>query len=243
MEAKDSSVEEPQAFRFTPGVRRRLMQLVAQVLFQALVLFIPAGTLRWVEGWVYIAFYLFFIGVNVVLLLPKGSAASSLMEERSRVGGMKDWDKAFAAVYGLASTGILIVAGLDERLVWSPPTALWLQAASLAVMSLGYGLFSWAMATNAYFSARVRIQAERGHQVISGGPYQLVRHPGYAGTIPLAMALPVMLGSLWALVPAAVVVVSVVARTLLEDRTLFRELDGYPAYAQQVRFRLVPGVW
>jgi protein-S-isoprenylcysteine O-methyltransferase Ste14 len=99
------------------------------------------------------------------------------------------------------------------------------------------------MATNAYFSARVRIQADRGHQVVTSGPYGVVRHPGYAGTILAALALPVMLGSGWALIPAALLVIAVAARTVLEDRTLVAELGGYSAYAQQVRFRLVPGVW
>jgi protein-S-isoprenylcysteine O-methyltransferase Ste14 len=130
--------------------------------------------------------------------------------------------------------GFKVTPGVRRRVI---------QLLALVVMFLGYSLFSWAMATNAYFSARVRIQADRGHQVVSDGPYRLVRHPGYAGVLPFAIALPVMLGSLWALVPGLVLVVSVVGRTALEDQTLLRDLDGYAAYAERVRFRLVPGVW
>jgi protein-S-isoprenylcysteine O-methyltransferase Ste14 len=234
---------QQKGFRFTPGVRRRLLQLAGLVVLQAAALFIPSGSLRWPEGWVYIGYYIFFIGLNALLILPRGSVASDLMEERSHVTGMKSWDKAFAAVYALSGIGILVVAGLDERLSWSPSITLWVQGLALIVMLLGYGLFSWAMATNAYFSARVRIQADRGQEVVSDGPYRLVRHPGYAGVIPSSLALPVMLASLWALIPALLLVLSVVARTALEDRTLLGELHGYRAYARQVRFRLVPGVW
>jgi protein-S-isoprenylcysteine O-methyltransferase Ste14 len=237
MEADPPTTPEPQGFRFTPGVQRRVMQLLGNVVLQVFALFIPAGTLRWPEGWFYIGFYLFFIGVNAALLLPKGAAASELMEERSHVRGMKRWDKAFAVVFGIAGLAILVVAGLDERFGWSPPIALWFQVLALVVMFLGYSLFTWAMTTNAYFSARVRIQDDRGQKVVSSGPYRLVRHPAYAGVLPFTIALPVMLGSLWALVPA------VIFRTARENQTLLHELDEYEAYAQQVRFRLVPGIW
>jgi protein-S-isoprenylcysteine O-methyltransferase Ste14 len=220
-----------------------VIQLLGLVALQALALFLPAGSLRWIEGWIYLGFYLLFIGFNALLILPKGAAATELMEERAGTRDMRGWDKMFAAIYGLSGIGTLVVAGLDQRFAWSPPSDSTLQVIALAIMTLGYGLFSWAMATNAYFSARVRIQADRGHQVVTRGPYGVVRHPGYAGTILAALALPVMLGSGWALIPAALLVIAVAARTVLEDRTLVAELGGYSAYAQQVRFRLVPGVW
>jgi len=115
--------------------------------------------------------------------------------------------------------------------------------AGLLFTLLGYGLFMWAMASNAYFSEGVRIQSERGHAVASGGPYRFVRHPGYVGVIIAHLATPFLLGSLWALIPSALLAGLFVLRTHLEDKTLTAELDGYEAYTQETRFRLLPGIW
>jgi protein-S-isoprenylcysteine O-methyltransferase Ste14 len=99
------------------------------------------------------------------------------------------------------------------------------------------------MVSNKFFSTSVRIQMERDHTVASGGPYRYVRHPGYVGYIVSGFAAPLALGSLWALIPAAITLCLLVVRTALEDRTLQDELDGYREYAARVRYRLLPGVW
>jgi protein-S-isoprenylcysteine O-methyltransferase Ste14 len=99
------------------------------------------------------------------------------------------------------------------------------------------------MGVNPFFEKTVRIQTERNHRVIDTGPYAFVRHPGYLGFFGWLLSVPLMLGAGWALVPAALAILSVVARTALEDRTLRRELDGYEAYADRVRYRLIPGIW
>ena len=121
--------------------------------------------------------------------------------------------------------------------------ALNLQIAAFAVYALGSGLFSWAMITNAYFSTAVRIQDDRGHQVCTTGPYRFVRHPGYVGASLQSLVMPLMFGSLWALIPGALAVLMLVIRTTLEDQTLHEELDGYREYAQKTRYRLLPGTW
>jgi protein-S-isoprenylcysteine O-methyltransferase Ste14 len=108
---------------------------------------------------------------------------------------------------------------------------------------LGWALFMWAMGANAFFSEAVRIQEERGHTVVTDGPYRYVRHPGYVGAILALFATPLLLGSLWALIPAGLATIGYVVRTALEDKTLQEELDGYTEYAQQTRYRLLPGVW
>jgi protein-S-isoprenylcysteine O-methyltransferase Ste14 len=110
-------------------------------------------------------------------------------------------------------------------------------------MLLSQGLFTWAMVSNPFFSTMVRIQTDRGQTVATGGPYRWVRHPGYVGYILSAVSTALLLGSLWALVPAVLTGVLLVVRTALEDRTLLEELEGYEEYARQVRYRLVPGVW
>ena len=115
--------------------------------------------------------------------------------------------------------------------------------AGLVVFVLGMGLMTWAMIVNNFFSLVVRIQKDRGHTVVSSGPYAYVRHPGYIGGILFQLATPVMLGTLWALVPAGLAACLIVIRTVLEDKTLQAELDGYKDYAARVRYRLLPGVW
>jgi protein-S-isoprenylcysteine O-methyltransferase Ste14 len=143
----------------------------------------------------------------------------------------------------LFGPGMLLVAGLDERLGWLPAMSPAVRWAGGIVMCLGYGLFSWGMAENQFFSSMVRIQGERGHAVCSTGPYRFVRHPGYIGVIVYSLAAPLLLGSAWAYIPAVLTAGVVVVRTVLEDGTLRKELEGYSEYAQKVRYRLIPGVW
>ena len=99
------------------------------------------------------------------------------------------------------------------------------------------------MAANRFFSATVRIQKDRGHRVVSGGPYRWIRHPGYTGAILSNVATPAFLDSRWAFLPAVFTAVVLIVRTALEDRFLRRELEGYREYARKVRHRLLPGVW
>ena len=107
----------------------------------------------------------------------------------------------------------------------------------------GYSVTSWAMLSNAYFSAFFRIQEERGHTVCTNGLYKYVRHPGYIGVILQSFGIPILLGSLWSLIPGVFAVFLIVVRTFMEDRTLHKELDGYRDYAHQVPYRLLPGIW
>jgi len=106
-----------------------------------------------------------------------------------------------------------------------------------------FGLPLWASKVNAFLSSRVRIQADRGHAVVAAGPYRYIRHPMYLGMICYDVSLPLLLGSWWGLAVTVAMVVAVIVRTALEDRTLQRELPGYGEYARQVRYRLFPGVW
>jgi len=99
------------------------------------------------------------------------------------------------------------------------------------------------MASNKFFSTIVRIQKERGHTVQTGGPYRFVRHPGYASLLVSYLMIPIALGSLWAVIPAFVLVINLFVRTALEDRTLQNELEGYKNYAARVRYRFLPGIW
>ncbi|MCL4393422.1 MAG: isoprenylcysteine carboxylmethyltransferase family protein [Chloroflexi bacterium] len=219
----------------------RFLQVLLVVAFQAAVLFLSAGRVEWVAAWVYVAAYLACVAVNAVVLLPKHP--EMIAERAAPKENVKSWDKTLSGLVGVASMIALVVAGMDYRFAWSPGFALGVEGLGLAFLVLGYALFSWAMASNEFFSTLVRIQDDRGHAVASGGPYRFIRHPGYAGWVILSAGGPLLLGSLWALVPTALSVLLMVLRTSFEDATLQAELSGYTEYAAHVRFKLVPGVW
>jgi len=209
----------------------------------AVILFGASGRLDWWMGWVYFALTTgFSIGSRLLMYwkIPE------LIEERSQATqkeGVKSWDKVLMPLGLIVSTFILIVAGLDKRFEWSPNLPLLLQITALVITALGYSLSTWATLVNRFFSAVVRIQRDRGHTVVSSGPYSIFRHPGYGGAVVSSIATPLLLGSLWALIPAALAVCLLFIRTALEDKTLQEELEGYHEYAARVRYRLLPGVW
>lgn len=138
---------------------------------------------------------------------------------------------------------MIVTAGLDFRLGWSPRLGSGLWAAGLAVAFCSQLFVLWAMASNPFLATTVRIKDEREHRVVRSGPYRLVRHSGYLGSAAYNLVVPLVLGSLWAYIPALVTVVLLVVRTGLEDRALGAELPGYEEYAAAVRYRLFPGAW
>ncbi len=157
--------------------------------------------------------------------------------------GVKTWDTWITTLAGGLMFLQWIVAGLDVRFQWTAPMPLVYHIGGLLLAGLGYALFMWAMASNAFLSQAVRIQEERGHVVETGGPYRYVRHPGYVGTILAQLATPLLLGSPWALIPSGASAALFVVRTWLGDSTLMQELPGYKAYAQETTSRLLPDVW
>jgi protein-S-isoprenylcysteine O-methyltransferase Ste14 len=206
------------------------------------ILFLSAGRLDWVMGWALVGVYVSWDIIVALLLMPR---SPGLIAERAGIQeGSKTWDIVLVSLAAsLLPMVTWVVAGLDVRFGWTVQISLALQLAALAIVVLGFALVTWAMASNAFFSAIVRIQKDRGHTVATGGPYQYVRHPGYVGAIMFQLATPIMLGSLWALIPTGLSALLYVLRTALEDKTLHEELDGYREYAARVRYRLVPGIW
>jgi protein-S-isoprenylcysteine O-methyltransferase Ste14 len=225
----------------TRGIVKRAAQLAAMLVLQAALLFITAGRVDWIAAWIFLGVYVGTIVFNTLVLLPEHP---DLIAERAQPkANAKNWDKLISSVTGVAYLLTMIVAGLDVRLGWSSPVALVVLAIGCSLLMLGNALFSWAMASNAFFSTLVRIQDERGHAVASAGPYRWVRHPGYVGWVLMNIGMPLLFGSWWALIPGGLSAGLMVVRTALEDRTLQDELPGYPEYAAQVRYRLLPGVW
>ena len=232
------STEKPNVIT---GVLKRMFQIFGNLSVVAVILFAASGRLGWVWAWVYVGVGAALLAVTALVILP---TTPELVAERSRAAeNTKGWDRVAVVLIFISVAGIFLVAGLDERFGWSPGFPWAIHAAALVVTILAQAVFTWAMASNRFFVKTVRIQEERGHIVASGGPYRFVRHPGYAANIVTMFAVSLLLGSLWALIPAALSALAFIVRTALEDKTLQRELDGYAGYARQVRYRLVPGIW
>lgn len=200
-----------------------------------------AGTLRWPYAWAWLGCVL-LLQLATVWILAWHSP--DLLVERSRLqSGTKSWDKVVAPMMVLAGPLLAMLAAGLERRLRGERWPVWIPAAALLVTLAGGAVAAAAMYANRFFSTTVRIQSERGHVVVSGGPYRVVRHPGYVGMLLVYAAIPFALSSRWALAPAALTVILVVVRTALEDRTLRAELPGYAEYAATVRYRLLRGVW
>jgi protein-S-isoprenylcysteine O-methyltransferase Ste14 len=232
----------------TPETRRAIVKWIVQAAFglvgHGLMLFLVAGRLDWLWGWVLLGIFASFMAAHPLILVPVNPELLAERGKGLRDRGVKAWDRWIAALAaGVMPVASWIVAGLDVRFHWTGPVSLVYHLAGLLASVLGLALFLWAMASNAFFSEGVRIQDERGHVVANGGPYRYVRHPGYAGAILAQLATPFLLGSAWAMIPSVASAALYVVRTHLEDRTLMEELPGYQEYTQQTRYRLLPHVW
>jgi protein-S-isoprenylcysteine O-methyltransferase Ste14 len=222
------------------GIVMRFLQITIGLVLQAVILFLAVGRLNWKWAWIFLGIYLVSISINSAFMLR---TSPETIVERSRPGKMKDWDKVVSGLWSLAQLALLLVAGLDVRFGWTGELGDMGHIAGAVVFAVGLGLFGWAMITNAYFSTVVRIQTDRGQAVCRTGPYRFVRHPGYAGAILQSLGIPFLLGSSWALIPGITAVALMIIRTSFEDHMLQAELPGYQDFAQEVRYRLVPGIW
>lgn len=220
-------------------VRRTALGLV----FVGVILFGAAGTLNWPQAWLYLAFAgamsfgggLWLARHDPALL---GERLGSLIQPEQ-----KRWDKLVMVAMIALWTGWLILMGLDAgRYHWSEiPLAL--QGLGFVLLCLGSYLVWLTFKANSYAAPVIKIQKERGHSVVTTGPYAYVRHPMYAGALLFLFGAPLLLGSGWGLLGAVVLAMLLGLRTVLEERTLKAELDGYTDYAGRVRYRLVPLLW
>jgi len=217
------------------------IRLASGTAIYGVVLFLCAGTIAWPAAWIYLALMTaVFAGYMAVI----SRHPDLIAERRKPPADAKRWDKPFVALIGAVGPAVLLlVCGFDRRFGWSPPLAPAWNVIGLLLVAAGGSLTNWAVASNRFFSAVIRIQRDRDHYVIASGPYGLVRHPGYVGSLIHMPGLALALGSLWALAVVGAISALIVVRTALEDRTLRAELEGYAEYAGRVRYRLLPGVW
>ncbi|WP_202618642.1 MULTISPECIES: isoprenylcysteine carboxylmethyltransferase family protein [unclassified Ensifer] len=236
-------MEETEAPREPRAMSRRMAIAYAIGLPLSLLalIFVPAGTIAWRPGWMFLAVLILSFGASALVLARVNPV---IFRARSRFqAGTKSWDMALLAVILPAMVAVLPVAALDAgRFHWSiVPT--WAMLSGYGAMLAGVAVTAWAQAVNPFFEPGVRIQSERHHRVIDTGPYRFVRHPGYIAALFLFFGMALALGSFWALIPAALAGTLLVLRTSWEDRLLRAELSGYEAYSRRVRWRLVPGIW
>ncbi len=220
---------------------RGVVRLVAVCAFISIPLFWGAGTLDWQRGWAFLALLALTFAVNLTLLLNKNP---TLVRERwKRRKDTKRFDKTFGWAYLVVVVAFFVLAGMDAvRFRWTSMQSSLLYV-GVAMHVLGMIPVLGALLTNPHLETTVRIQTDRGHRVVSEGPYRYVRHPMYVGISLAFWGWSLVLGSWVAFGVACVVVVLLVIRTALEDRTLRNELSGYTEYCEKTRYRLIPGAW
>lgn len=215
----------------------RLLRWLAFVAAVSLIFITLAGRWNVPELWGLVGVLAAFGFVAFLLSDP------SLSRERFRPPE-RGADPLALLVIRLAGFGIVVVAVLDVgRFGWSGVVPAFVQVLGFAAVIAGMAIVAWAMAVNPFFSTVIRIQEDRGHHVITRGPYQWVRHPGYLGMIIAIPAIPFALGSWWAVAPGLVYAIAIMCRVIVEDRYLQQHLPRYAEYSHQVPHRLVPGPW
>lgn len=204
-------------------------------------LFWSAGRIDWWPGWASLAVVTGWEAATALIIWRKYPGL--LAERLGSRDQSKPWDAAIVSTVGLLQLVRYVVAGLDERFGWTDGFPLASQVIALVLCVLSYALFAWALAANAFFSRLVHIQNDRGHTVVTTGPYRFLRHPAYLGAIVYELAVPFLFASWWSLAVSGLSAFLLVVRTVLEDKTLMAELPGYAEYSRRVRYRLVPGIW
>jgi protein-S-isoprenylcysteine O-methyltransferase Ste14 len=227
----------------SPIYLRALVRLIRTAVGSAVyagLAFLGAGRLDWMRGWVYAGV---FVAVSVIGTLIVQGTNPRVLEARAK-GIRKDtkaFDKAFYLMFLPLVLLYPLLAGADAiRFSWAP-LPWWTVTPGVLLFLLSSVFGTWTLVVNAHAETTVRIQDE--HRVVTSGPYRFVRHPMYLGTVAGLPGTALMLGSGWALLPMALIIMLFVWRTAREDRALRQELAGYEDYARRTRYRLLPGIW
>jgi protein-S-isoprenylcysteine O-methyltransferase Ste14 len=223
-------------------IGKLLLQNLIWIVAMGALLFVPAGTLHWPAAWVFLG-TIAILGVSCGLWLARTDPA--LLAERMHPmmqSGQPLADKIFMLAFGLVALSWFLVIGFDERMHASHvPTAL--QALGLAMLLGSVGFIMWVMHENSFAAPVVKLQTERGHRVVSTGPYAWVRHPMYSGSVLFFVGAPLLLGSWWGVAMLPLFIALFAIRAGIEERALIAGLPGYADYATRVRYRLLPGLW
>lgn len=217
--------------------------VLSALFFPALTLLL-AGNWRWTEGWLFALWFVAMLEFNLIYLYWKDPA---LLAERTQApgsGNQQAWDRyLMVAILAIAVLWLVILPLDARRFHWSPPFPLWLKFLGGAALLPAWYLIERTTMENTFLSARVRIQSERQQQVITSGVYSFVRHPLYLGCALMMFGAPLLVGSVYGLGISALGLLVLAGRIMGEENMLTKELDGYAAYQQKVKYRLIPFVW
>jgi protein-S-isoprenylcysteine O-methyltransferase Ste14 len=207
-----------------------------------LALFLPAGTLAWLAGWIFLVlFFGFLLAINCWLFRHN----PGLLLERTRLGtsDQQGWDKVlFPLLIGYFFLWLILMSSDAVRFHWSP-VPVWLQFVGAIVLLCSFYLLFLTFRENSYLSTVVRIQEDRGQTVVSTGPYHNVRHPMYSAILVFVAGTSLLLGSWYGVLSELILLILLAKRAMLEESALRAELPGYVAYMAQVKYRLIPRIW
>ena len=211
------------------------IRTILNILIEAAILFTAAGQLDWLMGWLYL------IGYSTYLFFSQSVAPVKLKEHSGR---RVIWESVLVFIYRMTHPVILVLAGLEFNSLQQPfPFGVVIQSIAFLFLLATFALIVWAEKVNPQYHAHVTTKEKQEQEIVTTGPYQFIRHPGYLGLFMLALARPLVLGSLLGLGPGIIGAVIMLLRTALEDRSLQKSVDGYKSYAQTVRYRLFEGIW
>jgi protein-S-isoprenylcysteine O-methyltransferase Ste14 len=213
------------------------VRFLVVLLALSVMLFLPAGTWAYWEAWLYLGILLIPLFFVLIYLLKH---EPELLVRRMRLREKEAQQKLIIKLSYIPFLLAYLLPGFDKRFGWSN-VPIWVVVAADILVLLGYGLIVLVFRENRYASRIVEV--EQGQNVISSGPYAVIRHPMYLGAILLYVLSPLALGSYWAMIPSILIIPVIVARIWNEESLLVRDLKGYPEYMQKTRYRLIPGLW
>ena len=220
--------------------KKALGALLVLLFVMAALLFVPAGTLRYWQAWMYLAV---FFGASALITLYLAEHDPALLKRRLRGGPWAEKERAQKIIMVFTSIGfigLIVVPALDFRFGWSA-VPLWLVTAGDMLVAAGYSIIFLVYKENTFTSATIEVAEDQ--KVISTGPYAIVRHPMYVGALLYLLGTPLALGSWWGFAPLAATLPFLIWRIVDEEAFLAKNLMGYSAYRREVHYRLVPGMW
>ena len=217
---------------------------IVSPIFLGGLLFLAAGRIDLPTVWVFLCVSTITLTIATIIMWVHDPELLNQRGAWKKKTDAKRWDRFVVYMFGVIGYYVqYIVIGLDVgRFEWSQLGIPYV-VTGLTFYVVGASIVYWSMYVNKHFETTVRIQTDRGHTVITDGPYKIVRHPGYVGAILWAIGTPLAMGSLYGIIPGAIASLALIVRTHFEDKTLQEELAGYTAYAKKTHYKLLPGIW
>jgi len=224
------------------NMKQQVLETIGFFAAFALALFLPAGTLAWAAGWI---FLLLFFGFYAAVTLWLYRHNPGLMQERMQLGAsnQQGWDKILFPIMEIFFIAWLVFISLDAaRFHWSS-VPLWIQAIGVLILLCSFYFLFLTFSENSYLSPVVRVQEERGHAVVSTGLYHYVRHPMYTSILVFIVGTSLLVGSWYGAIFVIICMFILARRAIMEEQMLLKELPGYADYKTQVKYRFIPYIW